>query len=69
MIPTAKVMFAQLNFWKQTIFDKVGSLNPPDEMSFEERFFTFYMAALSRYTTSWHLKNLGKLLCLSLCCV
>ena len=43
MVPTAKVMFAQINNWKRLIFEKVGSLSLPDQMSFEERFVTFYL--------------------------
>ena len=31
----------------------------PDQMSFEERFVTFYLCALSRYKTDWFLDNLG----------
>ncbi|CAD7957194.1 unnamed protein product [Amoebophrya sp. A120] len=57
--PTAKVMFAQINRWRQTIFDKVGSIALPADMSFEERFVTFYLCALSRYNTDWFLENLG----------
>eukprot|EP00392_Amoebophrya_sp_AT5.2_P006240 g6250.t1 len=45
--------------WRQTIFDKVGSIALPADMSFEERFVTFYLCALSRYNTDWFLENLG----------